>query len=133
MKRSALLLSACILVVIAGVAWWAAATEPASPSNPLQGEASRATLRLEGRVVERLPAGMYLYLRVRSGEVEHWVVTLGATAPPPADVQVQIEGFARARDFHSRRLNRVFDDLWFGSVRAVPSLSTVVPTQKGKP
>jgi hypothetical protein len=70
-----------------------------------------------GHVEERLSAGSYLYLRVRDAAgAGHWVATLTSTASATDDVDVQI--FARAEDFHSRRLGRDFSPLLFGTVRS---------------
>ncbi|MDI1434600.1 hypothetical protein [Polyangium sorediatum] len=70
-----------------------------------------------GHVEERLSAGSYLYLRVRdSAGARHWIATLTSTASAAEDVEVRI--FARAEDFHSKRLGREFSPLLFGTVRS---------------
>ena len=83
--------------------------------NPLATHALSQPETLAGHVVERLPAGSYLYLRVAdaSGAL-HWVATLRRTAASSDDVRVTI--FARAETFHSSRLSREFAPLSFGSV-----------------
>ena len=70
-----------------------------------------------GIVRERLPAGTYVYLGVESERGLRWVATTGSTAALGTHVHVQSMG--TRRDFHSRRLDRSFDELVFGVV--VPS------------
>ncbi len=83
--------------------------------NPLVTHALTRPETLVGRVVERLPAGSYLYLRVIDSEgAAHWVATLRRTASTDDDVRVTV--FARADTFHSTRLSRVFSPLSFGPV-----------------
>lgn len=71
---------------------------------------------LTGHVVERLRAGPYTYLRVRSdGGPERWVASLsrGLTASDAVAVRV----IADAPTFESRRLSRTFSPLIFGVVQ----------------
>jgi hypothetical protein len=113
----------CGVLLTAGLA--AAHTVwPEAPSgNPLVRYALEPSARFgfSGRVEERLPAGSYLYLRVRDpAGARHWVATLTSTASAADEVQVRI--FARSEDFHSKRLDRDFSPLLFGTVRsAAPS------------
>lgn len=110
MKRTA---AAVGLVILLGVG--VALARPASGSNPLSEHRLTEPTLLHGRVLERVPAGSYLYLRVRddSGR-EHWVATLRATASSADDVDVTV--VARAPSFTSKRLARVFEPLLFGAV-----------------
>lgn len=91
-----------------------AAGSPA-PTGPPAMEPASGTLT--GEVAERLAAGSYTYVRVvdRDGE-SRWVVTLGGAEPPGARVRVTRIGARRG--FHSARLDRTFDHLLFGIVRA---------------
>lgn len=93
---------------------------PERPSgNPLvhYGLEPSARFGFTGRVEERLPAGSYLYLRVRDpGGARHWVATLSSTASATDEVQVRV--LARSEDFHSKRLGRDFSPLLFGTVRS---------------
>ena len=74
-----------------------------------------ASFSLRGTVVERVPAGSYLYLRVEQPTgTTHWVATLARTAASGPEVDVTV--FARSDHFHSRRLERDFDPLLFGAV-----------------
>jgi hypothetical protein len=69
-----------------------------------------------GKVLERLNAGSYVYLRVaRDGGAEAWVVTAEAIAPDAEKVRVR--ALRRVDHFDSKRLGRVFAPLFFGIVR----------------
>jgi hypothetical protein len=88
-------------------------------------EALASPFETSGVVVERVPAGAYLYLRLRDvAGTESWVVTLARAAPAVADVRVTV--FARADTFSSKRLGRTFEPGWFGAVRAA---STPTPPE----
>lgn len=94
----------------------------APTANPFAQYALATPVETAGLVVERLPAGGYLYLRLRDDAgLESWVVTLSRTAPSEAQVRVTV--FARADTFTSKRLGRTFEPLLFGAVRA-PSTPT---------
>ncbi|WP_437585818.1 hypothetical protein [Sorangium sp. So ce1000] len=88
----------------------------AAAASPL-GQLSRAAADrapFAGVVEERLPAGSYTYVAVRTGETLTWAVTVGDAPPPGTSVQVRSMG--RKMNFHSRRLARTFPDLVFGIV-----------------
>jgi len=72
---------------------------------------------LTGRVLERIAAGPYVYLRLHatSGE-QAWLVSLRATTPADAKVRALVVG--RAERFESRRLSREFSPLLFAAVRS---------------
>lgn len=81
---------------------------------------------LDGWVEERLVAGSYVYLRVRTTAPAGvtWVASLAMTTPDRPHVRVLVLG--RAEQFHSRRLQRDFEPLLFGAVRAAsPDLATL--------
>ncbi|MDY7226576.1 hypothetical protein [Hyalangium rubrum] len=114
MKRTLLLMT-----VLGGlVALIAVGSRSTSPgSNPLvrYSLSSAARYTMCGHVEERLPAGSYLYLRVRDDEgAQHWVATLRSTAPSTPEVSVRV--LARAENFPSARLHRSFAPLLFGAV-----------------
>jgi hypothetical protein len=94
---------------------------PPGPENPLTEHAlaPEARVWIEGSVEEALPAGSYLYLRLRTEEAAPlWVATLAATAPTPPLGRMRVLVLGRAERFHSRRLARDFSPLSFGVVRA---------------
>jgi hypothetical protein len=70
--------------------------------------------RFDGVVEERLEAGSYAYLGVRTGDRLRWVATMGEGRPIGARVSVRSMG--TRTDFHSRRLDRTFSELVFGVV-----------------
>lgn len=72
--------------------------------------------RFSARVLERLDAGSYVYLRVaRDGGEPLWVVTLEAVAPDATRVSVHV--VRRSESFESPRLKRRFSPLGFAIVR----------------
>ncbi len=111
-----------LLLVVSWLALGAAACARAEPPTPAA-ESHKAMPAVDapdghfsGEVAARLEAGTYTYLRVRTDTGgERWVVTLGAGAPVGSAVRVVNMG--TRRDFHSKRLDRTFDDLVFGIVR----------------
>jgi hypothetical protein len=113
-------------LLVAVVAAFAVSTGKPEGGNPIVRHATeRFTER--GEVLERLNAGSYRYLRLRTeAGPEVWVATLAATAPTADRIEVVV--FARARDFKSARLGRSFSELWFGAARAQ---SVVPPAVKG--
>lgn len=66
-----------------------------------------------GEVHGRLQTGSYTYLRVKPQDADpFWSVVLGAG--PARGSQVRIIPYGKKKNFHSPRLNRVFDELIFG-------------------
>ncbi len=84
---------------------------PPSTDPPAPGDE-----RFRGRVLERLPAGPYTYLRVATDTGPRWVVTMGA-AP---DGAIEVRNMGTQKNFHARRLDRDFAELVFGIVTAAP-------------
>jgi hypothetical protein len=64
------------------------------------------------RVEERLSAGAYEYLRVRSDDGELWMVTPSISSPATSTFEAVL--VARAEHFRSRITGRTFDALYFG-------------------
>jgi hypothetical protein len=72
--------------------------------------------RWSGRVLERLDAGSYVYLRVeRAGAQPSWVVTAEAIAPDAE--RVEVRALRRLDHYESKRLSRAFAPLYFAIVR----------------
>jgi hypothetical protein len=96
-----------------------ASEAPKPASNPFVRHALPTGDRhwVAGHVEERVPAGNYVYLRLRepSGS-ESWLVSLKATTPTASDVRALVVG--RAAHFHSRQLERDFNPLLFAAVRS---------------
>lgn len=119
MKKRALVVLAVALV--AGGLTFTLAPRSAA-GNPLANAALSAAqeFTVDADVVESVPAGSYLYLRIVENRREHWVATLTSTAPKGVS-RVRVQVFGRAKDFHSKRLGRDFEELWFAAVQpAVP-------------
>jgi hypothetical protein len=78
-------------------------------------------MRFEGRVVERLEAGNYVYLAIeRPSGARVWVVTLGSSTGASRDVtSASVVAVGYAPHFASKRLGRSFDGLYFAVVRPV--------------
>lgn len=116
---------ALLVILFASVAAALSASRGGTPENPFATHALASPFETAGVVVERVPAGGYLYLKLRDvAGAESWVVTLARTAPASADVRVTV--FARAGTFSSKRLGRTFEPLLFGAVRAA---STPTPPE----
>lgn len=115
------------LLVVAAITGAAVfATTLSRGGNPIARHATDPFTE-QGLVLERLDAGSYRYLRLRTNAgFEVWVATLAATAPTADLVDVVV--FARAHDFKSARLRRTFSELWFAAARATP---VVPPTTQG--
>ncbi len=71
--------------------------------------------QFEGTVAEVVAAGSYAYVRVDRGDQAVWVVTMGSA--PALDARVAVKGMGERHDFHSRRLDRTFDHLIFGTFK----------------
>jgi hypothetical protein len=94
---------------------------------------SQSRFTIAGRIEERLPAGSYVYVRVRDAAgASHWIVTLGDGAPGLDQVEATV--YARAESFRSRRLGRGFSPLLFGTVHAAaPSTTSTNLGQRESP
>jgi hypothetical protein len=108
-----------ILVASVGLgACGSPSAESGSAQNPFASaeRVETAESAWSGRVLERLNAGSYVYLRVeRAYGVEAWVVTAEAIAPDAEKVRVR--ALRRVNHFESKRLGRAFAPLFFGIVR----------------
>lgn len=90
-------------------------TESAMPTKGAMPAVETDRSELNGRVVERLSAGSYTYLSVKTVDGPLWVVTLGDGEA--VGTAVTVKSFGIRREFRSRRLERTFDELRFGIVR----------------
>jgi hypothetical protein len=70
---------------------------------------------VEGVVTQVLQAGPYTYVHVSRRDGAFWVATLQQDPPVGSDVRVTVWG--RKTEFHSKRLERTFDQLAFGMVQ----------------
>jgi hypothetical protein len=94
--------------------------EAPAQTNPLASLVRSALDKppLYGRVEERISAGSYTYLRLRTARDElRWTVTMGHGEPEGREVQVRSLGFSPR--FYSKRLQRAFPNLVFGIVDSI--------------
>jgi hypothetical protein len=91
----------------------AAAPAPA-PAAMEQPQAAPSTTSLKGKVLERLDAPPYSYLRIQSGKEEQWA------AVPKAEVakgtEVTVLNAMPMANFESKTLKRKFDVVFFGTL-----------------
>lgn len=115
LRASAALIAASTLCVTA-------CSDRSAPSDPLallaRGPSSARTVR--GAVVERVDAGPYQYLRVRTERGDEWLATLRMAAPRATAATVTARVLAEAPRFYSRRLDRTFVSLAFASIHNDP-------------
>jgi hypothetical protein len=80
---------------------------------------SGAMTDVKGKVLERVDAPPYSYLRVQAAQGETWA------AVPKTDVavgtEVTVSGAIPMKDFESKTLNRKFDIVYFGSLGGGPA------------
>lgn len=115
-RRANLPRAAIAVALLCGATWVFTKAQPRA-HNPL-GQLVRDVIDdrpIEGRVEQRLDAGGYTYLALRTTDDEPvWAVTMGNGAPPGTRVKVRSMG--HSENFYSRRLDRTFSLLVFGIV-----------------
>ena len=72
------------------------------------------TASIKGKVLEVLDAGSFVYLRLQTKDGETWAVV--ATAPVKKGTEVTIDNVTAMTNFESKKLNRRFDQIVFGSI-----------------
>ena len=107
------------VVLLAAVAIAAAGckkSEPAGqqPAGAPSAEAGAPSTRLEGKLLEKIDAPPYTYLKIKTASAETWA------AVPKADVavgqQVTVVDAMPMEKFESKTLKRTFDVVYFGNV-----------------
>jgi len=77
---------------------------------------AEAIFRTEGVVTEVLEAGPYRYIQCQLTDTSrHWVATLSGQAQ--VGDRVKVSRIGQRQQFHSSRLQRTFQELWFGLVK----------------
>jgi hypothetical protein len=76
---------------------------------------------ISGTVVEQIPAGGYVYLRLKTGTGEVWAAV--GQAPVELGSTVTVEGAMLMEQFESQSLNRTFERIYFGTLAAAGSAS----------
>lgn len=104
-------------IIVTALAFAAGCDSPAAPGSPL-GEIERTPSApdVAGAVAEVVSAGSYAYLRVD----DRWYATLDRGLLP-GDAVV-LDPIGRATNFHSRRTDRTFTEVWFAGVSSHPLL-----------
>lgn len=121
-------LSAVLLVAlaVAGCKKKEAAQPTAAQAAPAQGAASAS---IQGKVLERLDAPPYSYLKLQTAQGETWAAVPKVDVEKGADVTVS--GAMPMQGFESKTLNRKFDTVYFGTLgdgAAAPAAMGAAPT-----
>jgi hypothetical protein len=91
--------------------------QPAENAAPVAGSPApeaAPSASLQGKVVERLDAPPYSYLKLKTAQGEVWAAVPKTDVEKGADVTVA--GAMPMKDFESKTLNRKFDVVYFGTV-----------------
>jgi hypothetical protein len=102
------------------------AAAPQAASNAMEAQVAPPTSSLKGKVLERLDAPPYSYLKIKSGQEEMWA------AVPKADVakgaEVTVLNAMPMANFESKTLKRKFDVVFFGTLEgSTPAAPAVAP------
>ena len=92
----------------------AAPPAPAAAPNAMEAQAAPPSASIKGKVLERLDAPPYSYLRIQQGKEEMWA------AVPKADVakgaEVTVVNAMPMANFESKTLKRTFEVVFFGTL-----------------
>lgn len=102
------------------------AAAPPAASNAMEAQVAPPASSLKGKVLERLDAPPYSYLKIQSGAEETWA------AVPKADVakgaEVTVLNAMPMANFESKTLKRKFDVVFFGTLEgSAPAAPAVAP------
>lgn len=122
-------LSAVLLVAVA-VAGCKKSEPPAAPPAPapsaMEAPAAPPTTSLKGKVLERVDAPPYSYLRIQSGQGEVWAAVPKTELAKGAEVTV-LNALPMA-NFESKTLKRKFELVYFGSLEgSAPAAQPAAP------
>jgi hypothetical protein len=107
--RSSLVLLAALSVV--------ACKKPSEPKQPAAGQAPAAAPaadQIKGKVLERVDAAPYTYLRLAAADGEKWAAVPQTDTKVGAEVTVTVS--APMANFESKTLNKKFDVVYFGTL-----------------
>jgi hypothetical protein len=110
-----------LLTAVVGGAWKSAGGNPFTTFALSDADRFSA----EGRILERLEAGNYLYFRLEAAGQTAWAVTLAK--PLAVGTRVRVTVYGRARPVRSHRLQREFDELWFVTAQPLPEVQPATP------
>jgi hypothetical protein len=125
--RSSLVLVAALSVV--------ACKKPAEPGKPAAGAQAQAAVaaadQIKGKVLEKVDAAPYSYLKLSTGGGEKWAAVPQTDAKVGAEVTVTVS--APMADFESKTLNRKFDVVYFGTLGGDAPPPAAAPAPGGMP
>ena len=101
-----------------------------SDQTDRQGDGSApAASGLQGTVLETMDAGGYTYVRVETADGEIWAA--GPLTEVQAGQTVVMPGQMLMRSFHSKTLDRKFDEIWFVSAIQQPGQAAPAAASAG--
>jgi len=120
-----------VLLVAAAVAGCKKAPPPAPAAAAPGAEAAGATATVQGKVLERLDAPPYSYLKIKTASGESWAAVPKTEIATGADVT--IAGAMPMTDFESKTLKRKFDLVYFGTLGGGAAPAAGAPGAAGAP
>ncbi len=121
-------LSAVLLVALAVAGCKKKETAPPAAAPP--GAPEVAVGSIQGKVLERLDAPPYSYLKLQTAQGETWAAVPQTEVAKGGDVTVA--GAMPMQNFESKTLNRKFDVVYFGTVGG-PGAPAAAPAPGGAP
>jgi len=105
---------------------------PPTAPNAMEAPAAPPSASIKGKVLERLDAPPYSYLKIQSGQGEQWA------AVPKADVakgaEVTVLNAMPMANFESKTLKRKFEVVYFGTLEgAAPAAAAPAAAPAGMP
>jgi len=118
------------LVVLAALALVACkkpeAPKPAQPAeSPQQAPAAAATSTVKGKVLEKLDAAPYSYLKLATASGESWAAIPQSTTKVGEEVTVSVS--APMPNFETKTLNRKFELVLFGTLAGAEQAAAPAP------
>ena len=98
------------------------AAPQAGATPPAHATATAVNTDLTGKVLERLDASPYCYLRLKTAKGDVWAAVPEAKAEKGADVTVSNPMLMK--DFESKTLKRTFPEVYFGTLAATGAAAT---------
>jgi len=107
----------------------APATAAQAGASPGEAQPSSAAPPIAGKLLERIDASPYSYLRLQTAQGEVWAAVEKTDLPKGADVAVN--GPLPMKDFESKTLKRKFALVYFGSLSAPGAAPGAAPAANG--
>jgi len=102
------------VVLLVAVAVAGCKKKEAAPAQAAPGAAEGASATIKGKVLERLDAPPYSYLRLQTDKGETWAAVPKTEAEKGAEIVVS--GAMPMSDFESKTLKRKFEVVYFGTI-----------------